>query len=218
MITITIMQEFGIALMVIGGVGAGVGTLVSAPIAIRDALKTRKGKDAMSRSEPENVNIIWADEDPFGTGSGYEGDSLKEARAWMAKRFRNGEMTCCMACGQSVQQYSRSIYKRMVDGLEYLANNGGTKSEKLRIEGGGDYAKLEHWGLIEKYDSDNKWHITFLGLQFLRGQAVIPKYVYVYNATVLGRSEDMVTVYDCTDKGYSFQETVDPRNIADAAE
>lgn len=164
----------------------------------------------MSRSENIEAGIVWESEDPFGNSSGFEmNEGLREARQWLAKQFREGEGVCCPACGQRVQRYSRQIYNTMVQGLKFIAENPGTKSNKiLRFQGGGDYAKLIHWGLLEKRDSDGSWQITPKGREFLRGNIMVPKYVYIYNSTVFGRSEEHVNVYQCADKGFVFEETL----------
>lgn len=174
----------------------------------------------VSRSENIDAGIVWEPEDPFGDGSGFPmNDGLKQARQWLAKFFRDGEGVCCPACGQRVQRYSRQIYNTMVQGLKFIAQNPGTKSNKiLRFQGGGDYAKLIHWGLLEKHEKDGSWAITAKGLAFLRGEIMVPKYVYIYNSIVFGRSEEHVNVYQCADKGFVFEDTLAAQPTKEAAE
>lgn len=166
-----------------------------------------KWKDCrMSRSETIENGIIYEIEDPFGEDSGFEmNDGLRETRRWLAERFRAGISSLCPACGQTVKKYQRPIYAKMVAALQYIHKNPGAKSEQLRFFGGGDFAKLVHWGLLEQ-DKDQRWRCTPKGLAFLEGEIRVAKYVYIYNAVVFGRSEETVDVHQCWGKPFSLEE------------
>lgn len=195
--------------------------VVAVPIAASRWLYIKwKDYHTMSRSEEieGDSKIIYEIEDPFGDASGFPmNDGLKEARQWLAKMFKEGVGCSCPACGQHVEKYRRQIYGAMVDGLAYISKHPGAKSDKLRYFGGGDYAKLAYWGLIEQ-DQNKQWRCTPKGESFLRGEVFVPKFMYVYNAVVFGRSEEMVDVYQCASKGFKFEDVVMPKPEPVAAE
>lgn len=196
----TTLYTITLALMIIADIGLVVALGVAGVLLLKRRYFTVSKSDAIE-------GIIWEIEDPFGSNSGFEGESLKDARQWLAKRFRNGDLSLCPCCGQTVKKYARSIHGAMCAALKYIAENPGTTSKKvLRFQGGGDYAKLVHWGLLEQSDADSSWRITDKGLQFLRGTHVVPKYVYIYNSIVFGRSEEQVDIYSCAGKDFSFEE------------
>lgn len=195
--------------------------LVAVPVAGSRWLYIKwKDYSRMSRSETieaDDSKIIYEIEDPFGDASGFPmNDGLKEARQWLAKMFKEGSACLCPACGQNVQKYRRQIYGKMVDAMEYISANPGAKSDRLRYFGGGDYAKLAYWGLIEQ-DAKKQWRCTPKGESFLAGEIMVPKYTYVYNAIVFGRSEEMVDVRQCR-KGFALEETLTPPVTPELAE
>lgn len=183
-----------------------IGALVASCVIFPQWIKKRYFTVSRSENIDGDSKIIYEVEDPFGDSSGFPmNDGLKEARQWLAKMFMDGTGCLCPACGQRVQKYRRQIYAAMVDGLLYISKNPGAESDKLRYFGGGDYAKLAHWGLIEQ-DKNKQWRCTPKGESFLRGETFVPKYIYIYNAVVFGRSEERVDVYQCAGKKFSTQD------------
>lgn len=197
----------------VGQLGAVMGLAVL-PNAIRKGYAKMKLKEAMSSPHaPEK--IIWTDDDPFEPQAPpadmpVTEQTLREAKKWLRDRFENGLDSECPCCAQRVVKYRRSISGQMVKALEYAATQGGVTPKKMsQLQGGcGDYAKLRFWGFLEKGD-DQKWRTTERGRQFLRGDATGAKYIYVFNDTAFGRSEEQVYVQDCAGKEFVFREIFD---------
>jgi hypothetical protein len=71
----------------------------------------------------------------------------------------------------------------------YLASKGV-------VEPGGDVGKLAHWGLLDALSGERPdgckhngfYKITPLGIQFVRREVQVPKYIFLYNQTVYGFS------------------------------
>lgn len=119
----------------------------------------------------------------------------------LKEKLMSGKMTTCPTCDRVVKLYRRSIHSNMLKCLRILneATKGMLPSELVRTSAGsydrGDYAKLRYWGLVEQ-DSEKKWRITEKGQHFLRGEIVIPKYVFIYNREVHGFSAETVSIHD----------------------
>lgn len=197
----------------VGELGALAG-IAMVPRTIQKALSTMKLKERLSSPHaPEK--IVWTDEDPFEIKSPPADlpepeETLRQAKAWLRERFRNGLDSDCACCGQRVVKYRRSISGQMVKALAYAATQDGVTPKAMsKLQGGcGDYGKLRFWGFLDKGD-DNKWRTTERGRQFLRGTVTGAKYVYVFNDTAFGRSEEQVYVADCAGKEFHFAEIMD---------
>jgi hypothetical protein len=167
----------------------------------------------MSRSE----KIVWDDqESPFGNHPDFtDDDTLGGARAWMLPQFREGDICGCPCCGQAVKLYPRSISGTMARSLAFAARKGGATSKQLTVAmnvgGGGDHAKLIHWGLMR--EADGVWYCTELGLEFLRGKRTVPRYIYQFNKIVFGRSAEVIGIADVLDKPFSIEELMDPASV-----
>lgn len=190
--------------------GAVVGVAVL-PSQMKRAITAMRLKEKLSSIHaPEK--IIWTAEDPFKNEAEekVEGLSLAAAKQWLMGLFRAGEGTPCPCCGQTVRRYSRAISGPMVKALAYAAESqsGATSKKMTSIQGGGDYGKLVYWGFLEKKDN-GKWYATDTGKSFLRGDIPAAKYVYLFNNTAFGRSEDQVHVWDCAGKEFKFSEIMD---------
>lgn len=138
---------------------------------------------------------------------------LYEARDKLWKLFRDGLVTDCPCCGRAVKCYARSIGATMVKTLRYLANrqNGVALAPEITSaikKGGGPHAMLALWGLTEDIGS-GAWKITEKGQNFLAGNITVPKYLYIYDDTVLGVSKEQVNVHGCKEK-FDEDKNIDP--------
>lgn len=79
----------------------------------------------------------------------------------------------------------------------------------------GDAAKLHWWGLIEpkrdavRDDGSKKtgyYRITELGQQFVRGEAEVPKYIYLYNQCCLGFCGPPTTISEALGDKFNYAE------------
>lgn len=126
--------------------------------------------------------------------------SLLAARQRIDDALREGERTTCPCCRQVVKRYRRALHAAMAQQLVRLFYLGSAfdrewvQVKRLYLPGSsGDYAKLRFWGLIEPYDqrtADSNaagyWRVTKHGVDFVLGQIVVPRYVYLYNNEKVG--------------------------------
>lgn len=125
----------------------------------------------------------------------------------------------CPCCDQTVKLYKRTINsttaydlihfeKRVADG-EYMH----IKHINTSAAGGGDFAKLRLWGLIEeKFNestgkrSSGYWRITQKGRDFVNAKVMVRKYALIYNGKFLGFDGGMVTIKDSLGKHFDYAE------------
>lgn len=141
------------------------------------------------------------------------GDSLSAMRAWvMADGRWTAKGVHCPCCDGNAKVYERPLNAAMARSLlaiyryflrpdaaewlnicQYLTYNTSV----------GDAAKLAYWGLIEPKREEPRgdgnprnglYKTTDLGWRFLQGEVTVPKYVVLYNASVLGMSEEQTTL------------------------
>jgi len=142
------------------------------------------------------------DADPLSEGDCSE--TLEDAKAWLRARFEEGAR--CPCCDQFVKLYKRKLNSTMARALilVYHYFERPDADEWLHVpsylnwtQALGDAAKLHRWALIEpkggiRDDGSTKvgyYRITDLGRRFVRGEASVPKYVYLYNQKVVNRSD-----------------------------
>lgn len=115
----------------------------------------------------------------------------------------------CPTCYQKIKIYEHAPNSKHVEILRKMADRVKQTGEqevnfhdiKGEFQEHSQRTKLRQHGLIAKVKKDgvhvrNTWLITRKGWKFLAG-GLIPKTVIVYNNTVLGHGEDMISVYDC---------------------
>lgn len=127
-----------------------------------------------------------------------------------AIRKKGGECPCC---GQHIQVYQRSIYKRMAKCLiwvvaQYQRSGGEWVSIKDGpLFHGGDNAKLVYWHLlIRNTHTSNLYKPTQLAVDFTHGKVSVPKHAFVYNGKVRGFSQEHVTIKDCLEGDFDLSD------------
>lgn len=149
--------------------------------------------------------------------------TLKEAKDWLRARLGKGER--CPCCNQLAKMYERKLYSSMAAAIIYFYKSFDHskfhhKSELLKNKalattlGGGDFAKLALWGLIEEKPKDTSedkrtsgyWKITHKGIDFVLGKVSLPSHVRIYDGKVFGFKGDKVLVTDCLGKRFSYTE------------
>lgn len=155
----------------------------------------------------------------------FEGSTLDEARQYVeGVRWDGGYCPCC---GQNVKVYKRSLNTPMTKLLIWLVETFLKNGQQHYINvhkfpfiqgrrGGGDFAKLQFWGLIEQEPvpdevdakHSGEWRPTKAGIQFVQGNIKAAKYVMVYLNDVVGTSEEEVTVQEALKKKFSFAEVM----------
>jgi len=136
--------------------------------------------------------------------------TLDEAKAWLEGKLDDG--VACPCCGQFAKLYKRKLNSSMAHALVLFYQHVGAQEEyvhvpslpELRVSGrpgGGDWAKLALWGLVEEKeqgrDDGSKraglWRMTHLGVRFVRNQMRVPRFVFLYDGAVV-RFDPFTTV------------------------
>ena len=124
----------------------------------------------------------------------------------------------CPVCGQFVKVYRRTINKTaarlLLKAYTMFIDYHSFHITDLIEGGGGDFAKLRYWSLIEAIENDNpkkkssgKWIITELGTEFLNGQIRMPKYALIYDGKFLDfDGPESVTFKECLGEDFNYQE------------
>lgn len=110
----------------------------------------------------------------------------------------------CPHCGQLMKIYRRAIRVPMLICLKHLWAMGAypayVKAREIPgYDGGGDFAKLRFWGLIEEGEPLH-WRITYSGLKFLSGDLRVSKYRWVYDNKIQpdpeGQTNELISIVD----------------------
>lgn len=155
----------------------------------------------------------------------------------MRERWGKKGITC-LCCDQLAKVYRRplgsTIAKVLVRLCEYRdqrgdewANMPELLSQLAKMNAipdtaarGGDYAKLQLWGLITAktgFRDDGSprngfFRITEHGVSFVLGETRVPKYAFVYgaNENLLGFDEEhLVTISDCMRFPFNYREILE---------
>ncbi len=147
-------------------------------------------------------------------------NTIAEAQQWLASRAVKGAR--CPCCNQYAKVYRRQINSGMARSLiamylhgpqgqwVHLPTQVGARS---REEG-----KLRYWGLVEeqvevKRDDGGRagyWRLTDAGRAWVTGQSTVPKFVAVYNNTVLRTYGDEISITDALGKKFNYAELMRP--------
>jgi len=153
--------------------------------------------------------------------------SLAMAKSWLRERVNKGAR--CPCCHQFAKIYSRQITSRMAyylillykmsRGNEYIHVNelNDRTTNKIPLYGGGDFAKLSYWKLIEplpKDDDDDDgaaktsgyWRITEIGKKFVEGKTDLFKYANIYDGRIMGYSGDKQTIQEALKNKFNYRE------------
>ena len=143
--------------------------------------------------------------------------TIQEAKTFLRDNFKKG--TNCPCCGQRVQLYNRKVHAQTaVDFLKlvrmYLKEPRFYHINEIGpINGGGDFAKLRYFKLIEYQENNDTskrtsglWRPTDFGLAVARRERSFPKYAYVFDSKVEYYSDDRVMITDSLGKKFNYDE------------
>lgn len=142
--------------------------------------------------------------------------TLGDAQRWLADRAAGGAR--CPCCNQYAKVYRRQINSGMARSLIAMYLHGpqgqwihlptqiGARS---REEG-----KLRYWGLVEEQidiqrDDGGRagyWRITPAGRNWVTGKTTVPKFVNVYNNTVLRTYGTETSITDALGTRFNYTE------------
>ncbi len=129
----------------------------------------------------------------------------------------------CPLCTQFAKVYRRSIYGTQAHDLIACYREHGAEeffhlASVPGVRNKGDFAKLAHWGLVEKMSGEREdgsrrvgwWKITRLGERFIRGEAAVPSHARIYDERLLELVEDhWVRIEDVLGKGFDYRELME---------
>ncbi len=149
--------------------------------------------------------------------------TLKEARDYVRAGFRKGVK--CPCCGQLAKLYKRKVDKTMAKTLIWMVRSQQETGqewyefaelpESQHKKGGGNYAQLRYWRLLEKGKNQSTllpdshsgiWRPTQRGIDFAHNLLVIDKYALVYNNKCLGFEGEQVGISECLPEYFDFWE------------
>jgi hypothetical protein len=154
-------------------------------------------------------------------------DSIATVREWLLRKRGTG--VTCPCCDQFVKLYRRPFTRSMAYVLLLLARYYRKHSPKewLHVPSfiaeqaasnprraaavRGDWAKMVHWGLIEKKPSGRPYlgyyRLTEKGRQFAQRTLKIPSHVYIYNKVKLPfPSSQLISINDALKHAFSYAE------------
>jgi len=155
-------------------------------------------------------------------------ETLSDAQTRVdAGKYNRGGISC-PCCGQLCKVYRRKLNSAMARFLIWLARYtmdrgydpkvGGpwVEMDKFpriqRRPGGGDFAKLRYWGLIEEMDNNDSakrssgiWRITPDGMMFVRGHGRVKEAALIYNNACIGFSVEEVTIRGALGTKFNYE-------------
>lgn len=134
--------------------------------------------------------------------------TLEEAQDFLIRHFEEG--ADCPCCGQFVKLYKRRLYSSMAYALILIDRYFRHPDAEMWLHvpsyldavlppsvavanRGGDWAKLQHWDLIEpkpvvRDDGSSRagfWRMTRTGRLFVMGLVSVPRHLYFFNQRVV---------------------------------
>lgn len=151
--------------------------------------------------------------------------TLEEAKELLKSELREelSKGARCPVCTQFSKMYKRPLYGTIAQDLirlyracEFDSNfyHIGEFSSR-KASGGGDFAKLVYWGLVEEKEKDEDdtttrtsgyWRITGKGELFVQGEITVPSHVKIYDGRCLGLTGEQVSIKDVLGDKFDYEE------------
>ncbi len=141
--------------------------------------------------------------------------TIKEVKSFLSANYEKGVV--CPCCKQYVKRYRRSINSSMAYWLIWLVkshilqNNNWIDVRNSPVRGG-DYAKLQHWQLIEKKPNEDgdrrssgKWRPTFSGIDFAFRRIKIYSHAILYNNEMRALEGDLIDISEALGNKYNYE-------------
>jgi len=139
---------------------------------------------------------------------------LEQAQEELLDNIEEG--TTCLCCGQLAKIYKMKMTSTMAFCLIKLSKKPDAfyHISTMGHSGGGEFAKLRHWGLIEQQENNNNkkkrtsgfWAITPKGREFVLSNIKIPKYYEIYNNNILEFSNELITIKQALNNKFDYSE------------
>jgi hypothetical protein len=151
-------------------------------------------------------------------------ETLIEAKQHITNHRHKG--VDCPTCGQYVKLYKRPLNSTMAASLisvwrhakldfihvnDYLITVPSLKKKTL---GGGDFAKLRHWGLIapkvemreDGCKHNGHFRVTQKGEDFIKGKLMVSSHIFIFNNKFEGYNPEGITIQQALGKHFNFNE------------
>lgn len=167
-------------------------------------------------SESDTISIKERFETYFNT---VKEDPVVALRDDLAKVRSKGISTRCVVCDQHVKEYKKTLSANSARFLFSLVSISKTKKDGWVhytdcIYHSRNYPEVAYWGLAHTMKSEEKnkkttgyWKPTQLGIDFVKNNAKIPKYVHVYNSNVVKiDGSEKISIIDAFGKNFDYSE------------
>ena len=149
-------------------------------------------------------------------------ETIEDAKEKFMLRIEDGAE--CPCCGQYAKLYKRPFGSAMARALVWLVREYERNDRWYNIHefpliqgrrGGGDFAKLVHWGLIQERETEDDdtarrasgfWRPTGSGIQFAHRRLLVPKRVHLYNNQIRGWDSEYIDVSEALGKKFDYAE------------
>lgn len=146
-------------------------------------------------------------------------DTLEDAKQYTREHWEKGVR--CPCCDQLVKLYKRPLYGTIAVNLIRLYKLDRSQYHHIakillpNSSGGGDFAKLIYWGLVEEQQKDEEdtvsrtsgmWKITQKGIDFVNKKTKLYSHVLIYDGRFLGLSGNEVDIKDVLGKKFNYEE------------
>ena len=146
-------------------------------------------------------------------------ETIKEAKEYLKDNFEKG--CSCPTCNQFVKLYKRKLGSPQTKALILLYHmNKKNNDEWVHVRDitrdlnvTSDFSKNVYWKLIEEKPlsgEDKKtsgfWRITDKGKAFVERRIKLKSHVLIYNAKIIGFSENYTDIISSLGKRFSYRE------------
>lgn len=144
-------------------------------------------------------------------------ETIAEAKEFLRKHFVDGSY--CPCCGQQVKLYNRPFNSAQAIGLIKLVRFYANDPRYYHVteigvtESGGEFARLERWGLISSQVNEDTakrtsgmWKPTEEGIRFARGITRVPSHILLFNRRTYGFSDTYIDIRDALGKKFNYSD------------
>lgn len=135
------------------------------------------------------------------------------------RKLKSGEPTECPCCGRAAQMYRRKIHTSVAMQLIELYKMGGSHTyinSTVFIKSGSipasDWRTAKHWDLIQRAEGQGgikgsgMWKLTQHGIDFVTGQASIPRFAVVFDDQVQSFEGPPITIAEALGDKFNYSE------------
>jgi hypothetical protein len=154
----------------------------------------------------------------------HDGRILRDVKQYLQSRLPVG--ASCPCCGQFAKIYRRKFNSAMATTIRECAENFAMNPipfhapTVLKLRGKGrdrDMAFLEDWGLVRAVEGKGiggrtagMYEVTQDGISFVANQKEVPRYLFFYNAGVIGKSKETIRFQDAKIDRFNVAEVMSP--------